>query len=81
MRRLDVDCRPIWGAGWDDRGPARDGHACFSSPSARAEPRFEDGCDEFRGRRGSQLMIPKATNPAMDSRRERSSPEGGRRDA
>jgi hypothetical protein len=36
---------------------------------SRACERFEGSCDEFPGFRGSHLVIPVASDPAMDSAR------------
>ena len=37
--------------------------------SRERELRFEGGCDEFPGRRGSHFVIPVASDPTMDSAR------------
>jgi len=54
-----------------------EGHARFSNKSiafprycaAVSELRFEDSCDEFPGRRGSDFVMPVASDPMMDSAR------------
>ena len=52
-------------------------HARFSNKpiafplhcAALSELRFEDSCDEFPGRRGSDFVMPVASDPTMDSAR------------
>jgi hypothetical protein len=40
--------------------------AAYQTRNAKAD-RLEDGCDEFPGRRGSELVIPVASDPTVDS--------------